>query len=156
MPRQYGKGNFRNDKDRYDQLPKWVVRSMVFTALSANDFKLYLYLISKADKHTRMIVKTRQTKLAAEIGVHRNKIRPSVTTLSLLGLIAVRNIKARILELQVIFNNPEKAKATSTPLNAEVAPKRSFTTEKRTQLGANNAPKQVHNMHPDRCVSEVA
>ena len=142
MPRKYGKDNYRKESDRYDQLPKWVVRSGAVRLMTHPDTRLYLACVSLSDKHSRAVIYKTQKQLADLSGIFLSNLKRSIRSLAESGLIAVKDINARVPELQVIFNNPEKAKATTTPLNAEVASKRSFSTEKVI-------PRITKSYHPD-------
>ena len=139
MPRKYGKANYRHEDDRYDQLPKWVTRSGAMRMLAHPDTRLYLTCISLADKYTRNVTYENQKQLCQESRIYPGNLKRSLESLVLSGMLAVKDIKARHPEIQIIFNNPDKttekayAKTTTrsktTSLNAEVASKRSLSSE---------------------------
>lgn len=110
MSRLFGDAdNFRGSDDRFDQFPRWVVRSRHFADLSPQACKVLVYLVHKQNWHSRIVPETSPSELAMAAGLHRNQAARAVNELAVLGVIALeRREGGRRLRMQLVFKDAER------------------------------------------------
>lgn len=121
MSRRFGDPeNLTSKRDRYDQMPRWVVQSKKFKdGLTGAQAKLLIYFIRRIDWDTRMVPSIGAGELAKEVGFSRNLVSSAVKEMALSGFIALK-VHHRRFSVQVLFQDPDASQTYVYPLSAEV------------------------------------